>query len=91
MQQHSPCSKHGLSSNTMALITSNSVQIRCWSPTRPGVFFTTKDDGEMDIWDFAFKQNAATLQVSPPPRPYSCKPCGLQLHFLWRVPTAAVG
>lgn len=33
----------------------------CWSPTRPGVFFTTKDNGEMDVWDFAFKQNAPTL------------------------------
>ena len=33
----------------------------CWSPTRPGVFFTAKDDGQMDIWDFAFKQNSPTL------------------------------
>jgi len=33
----------------------------CWSPSRPGVFFTTKDSGELDIWDFAFKQNAPTL------------------------------
>ena len=33
----------------------------CWSPSRPGVFFTTKDSGELDIWDFAFKQNTPTL------------------------------
>jgi len=33
----------------------------CWSPSRPGVFFTTKDSGELDIWDFAFKQNSPTL------------------------------
>ena len=51
----------------------------CWSPTRPGVFFTTKDNGELDVWDFAFKQNAPSLagvkvsdaalqSISPEPR-----------------------
>lgn len=29
----------------------------CWSPTRPGVFYTTKLDGTMDVWDFFYKQN----------------------------------
>jgi len=29
----------------------------CWSPTRPGVFFTTKADGTMDAWDYYYKQN----------------------------------
>lgn len=29
----------------------------CWSPTRPGVFFTTKADGTLDIWDYFYKQN----------------------------------
>jgi dynein intermediate chain 2 len=29
----------------------------CWSPTRPGVFFTTKMDGTLDIWDIFYKQN----------------------------------
>jgi dynein intermediate chain 2 len=29
----------------------------CWSPTRPGVFFTTKMDGTMDAWDYHYKQN----------------------------------
>eukprot|EP00741_Cyanophora_paradoxa_P021766 tig00000241_g21009.t1 len=33
----------------------------CWSPTRPGVFFTTKMDGTLDIWDYAYKQNDPTL------------------------------
>jgi dynein intermediate chain 2 len=28
-----------------------------WSPTRPGVFFTTKQDGTLDVWDFFYKQN----------------------------------
>eukprot|EP00698_Gefionella_okellyi_P008263 TRINITY_DN2042_c0_g1_i2.p1 TRINITY_DN2042_c0_g1~~TRINITY_DN2042_c0_g1_i2.p1 ORF type:complete len:570 (+),score=116.88 TRINITY_DN2042_c0_g1_i2:49-1758(+) len=38
----------------------------CWSPTRPGVFFTTKMDGSLDIWDYFFKQNDPTfgMQVS---------------------------
>eukprot|EP00736_Rhodelphis_marinus_P001001 Rmarinus@m.8609 len=38
----------------------------CWSPTRPGVFFTTKQDGQLDIWDYFYKQNdpALSLQVS---------------------------
>ena len=30
----------------------------CWSPTRPGVFYTTKQDGTLDVWDFFYKQNA---------------------------------
>lgn len=38
----------------------------CWSPTRPGVFFVTKMDGTLDIWDLVFKQKepTITLQVS---------------------------
>ena len=28
---------------------------------RAGVFFTSKDNGFLDIWDFAFKQNTPTL------------------------------
>jgi len=41
----------------------------CWSPTRPGVFFTTKMDGTLDIWDYFFKQNdpTFTLQVTDMP------------------------
>lgn len=40
----------------------------CRSPTRPGVFFTTKMDGSLDIWDYFFKQNDPTfnMQVSEP-------------------------
>jgi len=34
-----------------------------WSPTRPGVFFTIKDDGTLDVWDYFYKQNDPTLQV----------------------------
>ncbi|XP_048346503.1 dynein axonemal intermediate chain 2 [Sphaerodactylus townsendi] len=35
----------------------------CWSTTRPAVFFTTKMDGTLDIWDFLFKQNNPTLKL----------------------------
>jgi dynein intermediate chain 2 len=30
----------------------------CWSATRPGVFYTTKMDGTMDVWDYSQKHNA---------------------------------
>eukprot|EP00947_MAST-08B_sp_MAST-8B-sp1_P005775 g5775.t1 len=29
----------------------------CWSPTRTGVFYVTRMDGVVDIWDFFFSQN----------------------------------
>jgi len=34
-----------------------------WSPTRPGVFVTTKMDGTLDIWDYFYKQNDPTLTL----------------------------
>jgi len=41
----------------------NYVQDACWSPTRPGVFVTTKMDGTLDIWDYFYKQNDPTLSL----------------------------
>uniref|UniRef100_K7FRI5 Dynein axonemal intermediate chain 2 n=1 Tax=Pelodiscus sinensis TaxID=13735 RepID=K7FRI5_PELSI len=35
----------------------------CWSTVRPGVFFTAKMDGTLDVWDFLFKQNDPSLSV----------------------------
>ena len=29
----------------------------CWSPTRPGLFFLTRTDGFLDVWDFYYRQN----------------------------------
>ena len=29
----------------------------CWSPTRAGVFFVTRMDGVVDVWDFYHRQN----------------------------------
>ena len=34
-----------------------------WSPVRPAVFFTTKMDGTLDIWDFVFKQCDPALSL----------------------------
>ncbi|KAL0483032.1 dynein intermediate chain [Acrasis kona] len=36
----------------------------CWSTSRPGVFFTTKKDGTMDVWDFLFKQSRPLLTLN---------------------------
>lgn len=30
----------------------------CWSPTRPGVFYVTRMDGVVDVWDYYYRQNA---------------------------------
>lgn len=35
----------------------------CWSPSRPGVFFVTKMDGTLDIWDLVFKQSKPTITL----------------------------
>jgi len=34
-----------------------------WSPTRPGVFLSTKMDGTLDVWDYFYKQNDPTLSL----------------------------
>ena len=50
----------------------------CWSPTRAGVFYVTRMDGVVDIWDYFYRQNEvayshkvgdaalSTISVSPP-------------------------
>ncbi|KAG8468793.1 hypothetical protein KFE25_007311 [Diacronema lutheri] len=35
----------------------------CWSPTRPAVFFSSKMDGTLDIWDLFYKVNEPTLTL----------------------------
>ncbi|KAJ1637302.1 hypothetical protein T492DRAFT_834525 [Pavlovales sp. CCMP2436] len=35
----------------------------CWSPTRPAVFFSTKMDGTLDVWDYFYKVNEPTLTL----------------------------
>lgn len=29
----------------------------CWSPTRAGLFYLTRMDGFLDVWDFFYRQN----------------------------------
>lgn len=44
----------------------------CWSPTRPGVFFVTRKNGWLDIWDFFYKQNEKALSHKVSNSPLSC-------------------
>jgi len=36
----------------------------CWSPTRPGVFYTTKQNGQLECWDFFYKQQDPVVSVN---------------------------
>ena len=35
----------------------------CWHPIRPGVFFTTRMDGVVDVWDLMYRQATPVLSV----------------------------
>ena len=41
----------------------------CWSPTRCGLFFLTRMDGFLDVWDFFYRQNevAYSQKISDSP------------------------
>jgi len=41
----------------------------CWSPTRCGLFYLTRVDGFLDVWDFYYRQNekAYSLKISDSP------------------------
>ena len=43
----------------------------CWSPVRPAVFFTSRMDGRLDVWDYLFKQNDPTLSIQVSSYPFS--------------------
>lgn len=43
-----------------------------WSMSRPGVFFTTRQDGCLDVWDLYFKHQEPTLQVQVASAPLTC-------------------
>jgi len=34
-----------------------------WSPARPGVFYATKSDGTLDVWDYMYKQNKPLISL----------------------------
>ena len=40
-----------------------------WSPTRPGLFYLTRVDGFLDVWDFYYRQNevAYSQKISDSP------------------------
>ncbi|XP_029636674.1 dynein intermediate chain 3, ciliary-like isoform X1 [Octopus sinensis] len=43
-----------------------------WSPVRPAVFFTTKVDGTLDVWDYLYKQNEPSLTIQVCDEPIHC-------------------
>jgi len=43
-----------------------------WSPTRPGVFYTTKKDGVVDIWDYYYKQTEPIVSLKVAENPLTC-------------------
>ncbi|CAF4145298.1 unnamed protein product, partial [Adineta steineri] len=43
-----------------------------WSPTRSSIFFTTKMNGTLDVWDILFKQNEPTVSVKVTNEPIHC-------------------
>jgi dynein intermediate chain 2 len=36
----------------------------CWSPIKPGIFFTTKMDGTMDVWDYCHNQSKPVVSLT---------------------------
>jgi len=55
----------------------------CWSPTRPGVIYIAKQDGELDVWDLLDRSHepAITATISSTPV--------MSIRFNERVTTAA--
>ncbi|CAF3700183.1 unnamed protein product [Rotaria sp. Silwood1] len=43
-----------------------------WSPIRSSIFYTTKMDGTLDVWDILFKQNEPTLSLQVVDEPLHC-------------------
>ncbi|XP_018577180.1 dynein intermediate chain 3, ciliary-like [Anoplophora glabripennis] len=56
-----------------------------WSPTRLSVFFTTRSDGTLDVWDILQQQKQASLSVKVADEPLKC----LRTHDMGRL--VAVG
>ena len=53
----------GFGSNILFQAEQANVTDGCWSPTRPGVFFTTKTDGTLDVYDLMVRHSTPTLRV----------------------------
>lgn len=54
----------------------------CWSPTRAGVFFVTRNDGVLDVWDYFYRQNEIA---------YSHKVCDAELSSIAIQPCSTGG
>ncbi|KAK0069497.1 WD repeat-containing protein 63 [Biomphalaria pfeifferi] len=61
--------KEGVSSGPILCPAASNVRLSCgmWSPTRPGVFFISKVDGTIDVWDLLDKTHEPTLTQSVSP------------------------
>ena len=44
----------------------------CWSPTRPSVFFTSRQDGVLDAWDILYQQKAPILSIKVSDEAVNC-------------------
>ena len=44
----------------------------CWSPTRPSVFFTAREDGVLDAWDVLYQQKAPILSTKVSDEALNC-------------------
>jgi dynein intermediate chain 2 len=44
----------------------------CWSTTRPGIFFLTRMDGWLDIWDYYYRQNEVCYSQKISDFPLTC-------------------
>ena len=60
---HQPLSHAESSQYHSAYLTSG-----CFSPTRAGVFFVTRMDGVVDIWDYFYRQNEVAYSHKVRPR-----------------------
>ena len=57
------CGRRGGQSDALMKSCSSSVPLtgRAWSPTRPGVFFITKRNGNIDVWDLMDRSHEPSL------------------------------
>lgn len=44
----------------------------CWSPTRAGLFFVSRQDGVLDAWDYYYRQSSPTYSHKVADVPLSC-------------------
>ncbi|KAH9523462.1 WD repeat-containing protein 63 [Bulinus truncatus] len=61
--------KEGVTGGPILCPAASNVRLSCgmWSPTRPGVFFISKVDGTIDVWDLLDKTHEPTLTQSVSP------------------------